>query len=167
MRPLSWEDEASLAALYADPAVSTYLPPMRPNGVREMIKDSLAQWELRGFGPSAVFNLSGEEFLGKSGLNYVAEYHEIEVKWLLRPEYWGQGFATEAGEAWINWCLHNTSAPHVIARIHPDNKRSIDVAERLNMRFVREIEDKVTDRLVIFSTQQAGQRRDQEGAEAD
>ena len=50
-----------------------------------------------------------------------------ELGWTLRPEHWGNGYATEAARAARDW--FGTS--HVISLITPDNLRSQRVAGRL------------------------------------
>lgn len=50
-----------------------------------------------------------------------------ELGWTLRPEHRGNGYATEAGRAVLDWL----DAPHVISLIAPDNLRSQRVAGRL------------------------------------
>lgn len=139
MRPLRYEDEGDLTRLYADPDVGVYLPPLQDGGIPAMIEQSLDVWETRGFGPAAIRLRDSGRFIGKGGLNYVSKFDEVEVKWVLNPEYWGQGFATEAGRAWIDWSLKNTPYRYVVARIASGNRRSVQVAKRLNMTLIREI----------------------------
>lgn len=56
---------------------------------------------------------------------------------VLRSDVWGRGFATEAGRACIEWGFRSFDLPYLTAMIHPDNPRSIRVADRLGMRSVR------------------------------
>ncbi|MGH2976428.1 MAG: GNAT family N-acetyltransferase, partial [Solirubrobacterales bacterium] len=62
---------------------------------------------------------------------------------------WGEGYATEAGQAAIEWAWHTLDAPELISVIQPDNTASIRVAERLGMRRLRETTLKGQD-VVIF-----------------
>jgi RimJ/RimL family protein N-acetyltransferase len=138
MTPMRFEDEEALTTLYADPLVGIYLPPLQDGGIPEMIKQSVHVWQTRGFGPAAIRLRESGRFVGKGGLNYVSRFDEVEVKWVLNTEYWGHGYATEAGQAWIDWCLDNTSYRYVVARILSGNRRSVQVAKRLNMTLLRQ-----------------------------
>jgi RimJ/RimL family protein N-acetyltransferase len=61
---------------------------------------------------------------------------EIEVGWRLRREAWGHGYATEAARAALDVAWGPLGLDRAIALIHPDNERSLAVAERLGMRVV-------------------------------
>jgi RimJ/RimL family protein N-acetyltransferase len=56
---------------------------------------------------------------------------------VLRPDVWGEGFATEAGRACLDWGFRDLGLPYVTAMILLDNQRSIRVAERLGMTPLR------------------------------
>lgn len=43
----------------------------------------------------------------------------------------GEGLATEAALAWLDWARTTHVAPYLIAVIHPDNAASIRLATRL------------------------------------
>jgi RimJ/RimL family protein N-acetyltransferase len=60
------------------------------------------------------------------------------VGWKLARDAWGHGYATEAGQAAIEWAWRNIDASELISVIQPGNAASIRVAERLGMRRLRE-----------------------------
>jgi RimJ/RimL family protein N-acetyltransferase len=91
----------------------------------------LGHWELRGYGPWALEEKGTGAFVGRSGLYNPEGWHGLEAGWILAPEHWGKGFATEAGRATIDWAFGTLGADHVISLIHPDNTPSIRVAERI------------------------------------
>ena len=51
---------------------------------------------------------------------------ELELGWSIRREHWGKGYATEAALA-----LRPLGPERVVHLIHPENLRSVHVAERL------------------------------------
>jgi RimJ/RimL family protein N-acetyltransferase len=53
-------------------------------------------------------------------------------------DIWGHGFAIEAALACAEWGFQNFDLPYLTAMIRPDNRRSIRVAERLDMSPLRE-----------------------------
>jgi RimJ/RimL family protein N-acetyltransferase len=73
----------------------------------------------------------------------------LEVGWKLSRHAWGEGYATEAGQAAIEWAWRTLDTPELISVIQPGNTASIRVAERLGMRRFRESTVKGQD-VVIF-----------------
>ncbi len=76
-------------------------------------------------------------FIGRVTLKYWEQFDETEVGWVLRRDCWGYGYATEAGLACISWAFARLAIPYLTAMVHPNNVRSIKVAERLRMRPLR------------------------------
>jgi RimJ/RimL family protein N-acetyltransferase len=66
-----------------------------------------------------------------STLPEAGETAEIELGWTLLHDYWGHGYATEAAEAVREAAWADLELERLISIIHPDNARSIRVAERL------------------------------------
>ena len=60
---------------------------------------------------------------------------EIEVGYHVIKKYWGMGYATEAAQLFVDFAIENQLAQSVIAIIHPNNLKSIRVAEKINMKF--------------------------------
>lgn len=85
----------------------------------------------------AIVERASGRFVGRSGLNYWPQFDETEVGWVLRPDAWGRGFATEAGRACLEWGFTHLDLPYLTAMIRPENHPSIRVAERLGMRPLR------------------------------
>ena len=56
------------------------------------------------------------------------------IGYILGRDAWGKGYATEAGEACIQYLFKNYPAQKVIAEIRPENQASVRVAERLGMK---------------------------------
>lgn len=58
---------------------------------------------------------------------------EIEIGWRLRPEYWGNGLATEAARPLLDHAFSRLRLERVIADIDPANKGSTRVAVKVGM----------------------------------
>jgi RimJ/RimL family protein N-acetyltransferase len=52
---------------------------------------------------------------------------------MVTRQFWGQGLATEAGQASLRFAWEQIDADHVISVIRPDNVASQRVAERLGL----------------------------------
>jgi RimJ/RimL family protein N-acetyltransferase len=138
LRPLTNADFEAYAAICADAEVTRY---MSVNGAplpRWEAWRSLAMfvghWQLRGYGVWGLEEKANGRLLGRAGLHNPDGWPGIEVGWMLDRSVWGQGFATEAGRAAMVWAADVLRLPHIISVIHPENVRSIRVAERLGMK---------------------------------
>ena len=91
----------------------------------------VGHWGLRGFGQWVLEDRDTGELVGRAGLYFPDGWPGLEVGWTLARPRWGQGFATEAGHASLDWAFAELDADRVISLIAPDNERSRRVAERL------------------------------------
>jgi RimJ/RimL family protein N-acetyltransferase len=91
----------------------------------------LGHWELRAFGLWAVERKSDGAFVGRVGLLQPDGWPGTEVAWTLGREYWGQGYATEAAKACLNYGFQNCSVSKLISMIDAENHASQRVAQRL------------------------------------
>ena len=60
---------------------------------------------------------------------------DVEIGWRLLPEYWGQGLATEAAKATLDYGFKTWSFPRVISVAQRANRASIRVMEKIGMTF--------------------------------
>jgi RimJ/RimL family protein N-acetyltransferase len=137
LRPLNVSDLDDVAAMHAMPGVIRTMGTFRRPATMSRLEQNEDEWRERGYGLMAIIERATGRFLGRSGLKYWPQFDETEVGWVLRPDVWGNGFATEAGGACIEWGLGSLDLPYLTALIRPDNDRSIRVAERLGMRALR------------------------------
>ena len=59
-----------------------------------------------------------------------SEFDTAELAWVLAPLVQGQGFATEAAQAVLEW-LRFQGCSNFIAHVHPEHDASMRVAQRL------------------------------------
>jgi RimJ/RimL family protein N-acetyltransferase len=142
MRRWQSEDRDAVLAIWADPDVWDGLrlgAPGRPDLLfaAERFEHHLRHWAEHGFGYWLAEDPESGEIAGWIGAahpSYVPELSRaVEVGWSLRRPFWGRGLATEGAAAAIQACFAYLAEDDVIALIHPDNTRSIAVAERLGM----------------------------------
>jgi RimJ/RimL family protein N-acetyltransferase len=140
------------AEMYADPQVMRYIGDGRvfdqDRSWREVAMQ-IGHWALRGYGQWALERKEDGTSLGRAGLWNPPGWPGLEVGWMLARHAWGQGYATEAGQAAIEWAWRTLDTPELISVIQPDNVASIRVAERLGLRRLRESTVKGQD-VVIF-----------------
>ncbi len=62
---------------------------------------------------------------------------DVEIGYQLAPEYWGQGYITEAARALARWAFQH-SLVELFALVAPDNARAAATARRIGMEWVGE-----------------------------
>lgn len=144
LRGLQEGDFEPYAKFSADPEVMRYLgvgplmgKPMNRIDAWRSLAMMLGHWQLRGYGMWAVVEKASGLFVGRVGLHNPEGWPGPEVGWTLGREYWGRGYASEAGRAAMQYAFDTLDLPHILSVIHPDNHNSIRVAERLGMQFER------------------------------
>jgi RimJ/RimL family protein N-acetyltransferase len=127
------EDLEALVALNADPAVMRWVAPNRPLTPAESAEllDRFGLWAL-------VPREPGAGCIGFAGLAIPsflpAVLPAVEVGWRLAPDRWGQGLATEAARASIDFGFERLGLRSIVSIIDERNTRSLRLAQRLGMR---------------------------------
>jgi RimJ/RimL family protein N-acetyltransferase len=137
LRRIGPEDLDELVAIHAEPPVARFMGTFDRPKASQWMEANERDWTERGYGRLAIVERATGRFLGRSGLKYWPQFDETELGWLLRPDAWRRGFATEAATACMNWGFQNLDVPYLTAMIHLDNGRSVAVAERLRMTPLR------------------------------
>ncbi len=96
----------------------------------------LGHWEIRGFGLWAVEEKASGALVGRVGLYRPEGWPGLEVGWLVDRARWGEGIATEAARASLDYAFVHLDPDRVISVILPANKASIRVAEKLGEQYV-------------------------------
>jgi RimJ/RimL family protein N-acetyltransferase len=137
--PLARRHTADLAAVYADPDVARYIGGSRLDaaGTAEQVARFEQVWSERGFGQSALIDRATGRFLGRAGLHPWPAWDEVELGYVLAASAQGRGYATEAATAWIDTAFDVLGLDRLTANIHPDNRPSRALAERLRFRVHR------------------------------
>lgn len=137
LRMFEEEDAPAMAAVLAGEGVLDYFPPGPPPSLsvaEGMIRKILDHWDERGYGLWALELLSTGVFLGRAGLQYLPDTDEVEIDFILDRGFWGQGLATEAGRASLEFGFDQKGFVEVVGIVHPDNWASRRVLEKVGMR---------------------------------
>lgn len=135
LRPVQSEDTAWFEAFYADPEVSA----IRKYGVldaaaaREQVQGMLDHWARHGFGMWVVEDRSTGEAVGECGLRWREDGLDVELSYGLYPRFRGQGFATEAARAALDYGADELRLARIVALSRGDNVKSHRVLEKLGM----------------------------------
>lgn len=135
LRAFRGSDLDDYAAVYADPEVLRHLagagePWDRGRSWRHMAFQ-VGHWHLGGAGVWAVEHRETGAFLGMIGFSAPEGWPGFELSWVLARHWWGNGYATEGARAALDHAFTRLGKDRVISLIHPENLRSIRVAERI------------------------------------
>ena len=112
--------------------------------VWRQVATMMGHWQIRGFGPYVMQDLTKGKVLGPIGLWYPLEWPEPEIKWGLSRNYWGNGFAKEAANAVRLMAIEQMPEVHLISLIHKENTSSINLAESLGAVYEKTVEFRAT-----------------------
>lgn len=141
LRGFRKSDLPAFAALHRDPEVMRFVG---GTPLDRAVSDGIAaaaqrQFLKSGDGKIAVERRADGAFLGMCGLSVEDWYpDDLEVGWRLAQEFWGHGYATEAGIAWVDHAFATMGARRVISVADTPNVRSIGVMQRIGLAFDHE-----------------------------
>lgn len=93
-------------------------------------------YEEKGFSPYAVILKENNEFTGVCGFNPPGDGYDAELMYHFAKRFWGNGYATEAGKACIEYAGKTLKLHKICASIDPDNAASKHVLEKLGFRYI-------------------------------
>jgi RimJ/RimL family protein N-acetyltransferase len=142
------QDLDDLWALYCDPEITRYIPDAPRS--RQEAKEEL-EWHRNGhprfpeLGLWATIHKETGRFIGRCGLLpwTIDERQEVEVAYTIAREYWGQGLATEAAKAILNYGFEQLNLSRLVSLINSENIASQKVAEKIGMTFEKEARDEL------------------------
>jgi RimJ/RimL family protein N-acetyltransferase len=133
-------------AIISHPEVHRYFgpEPMRAEDCWRRLMASAGGWQFNGFGSWAVELKADGRLVGNAGL-FIAwrdlepEFgEEPEMGWIMAADTHGQGLASEACRAVLDWAEANLDPTPVWAIIAPANLPSRKLAERLGFETLGE-----------------------------
>lgn len=103
-----------------------------------------AAWEATGVDRWIAYHRGTGDLVGRGGPSYrdIDGARRLELGWVLRSPYWGQGYATEIGRAGLAYAFDELGVHEVVSITERHNRRSRAVMERLGMRYLREIPER-------------------------
>jgi RimJ/RimL family protein N-acetyltransferase len=147
LREFDEGDAASFYLLGSDPAVIRYTSD--PGGGLTSIEHALevlryrplADYQKYGYGRWACVLKASGEVIGFAGLKYLADSHEVDIGFRLLPAYWGQGLATEACRAVLDYGRTRLGLQRIIGLVDPENVASVRVLEKLGLTLTGQVEE--------------------------
>ncbi|AYV31507.1 GNAT family N-acetyltransferase [Streptomyces sp. CJ_13] len=148
LRRWSDDDLVPLSEINADPEVMRWIgdgSTLDLDRTAEDIERFEDEWDEEGFGQFAVELLASGELIGVVGLSVPEWLPEVlpavEITWRLGRSYWGQGYASEAAQATLEFALQDRGLDRVIAINRAGNDESENVIRKLGMEPDRDTTD--------------------------
>ena len=139
LRKLTQNDFDDVCKLLQNPVVMyAYEGAFNDREVQEWLDKQFRRYDNDGFGLWGVVEKHGGELIGQCGIT-LQEYNNQqipEIGYLLRQEYWHQGYATEAAIACKKYAFENLGFHEIYSIIRDTNIASQKVAQRNGMQII-------------------------------
>lgn len=140
LREFDEGDAESFYLMLSDPAVIRYTGD--PGGGLTSVEQALevlrsrpiADYRSYGYGRWACVFKASCEVIGFAGLKYLPDLHEVDLGYRLLPAYWGQGLATEACRAVLDYGRTRLGIGRIMALVDPENVASVRILEKLGLK---------------------------------
>jgi RimJ/RimL family protein N-acetyltransferase len=94
------------------------------------------EYEKYGYARYAMVHKGDQRVIGFCGLKFNSEVGMPDIGYRMLPEYWGQGFATEAALAVLEYSRDVLGVEKYFGDVVEENVASIRVLEKLGLRHV-------------------------------
>ncbi|MGW0534905.1 GNAT family N-acetyltransferase [Streptomyces sp. NPDC003032] len=142
-----WHDDdlAPMADINADPRVMEWVDDGRVRDLEETaeaIERWEEEWDDEGLGLFAVELLASGELAGFTGLSYPDFLpdagSDAAISWRFGSQFWGQGYASEAAQATLEFALQDRGLDRVVSFSRLGDSASENVIRKLGMVLERE-----------------------------
>lgn len=128
------QDAEAIMAFYRSPRAAMAGGHVGARDALKLYMAVLGHWVHAGYGLWAVTLRGDDTILGLVGPYFPPGRPETEIGWLIFDGHEGKGYAHEAARAALDHARSTLGWTEIVHYIHPDNARSITLAERLGAR---------------------------------
>lgn len=129
-------DAALLYEMHQDPAITKYtgdpIPWDSVELVENILKEAILPQYQKKIGRWATFLKVDDTFIGWCGLKEVDG--EVDLGYRFIQKYWGNGYASEAAKAVLQYGIEN-KIKNIVGRASVDNIASVKVLEKIGLTF--------------------------------
>lgn len=131
-------DIVYLHPLESDPEVKEFFPDGARNRIKteDMIQRFMTAYREKGLPSFLMFELKTGEFIGRAGFG-LTETGETEIGYVLHKKFWGQGYASEAVKALLQYAKKHIDVEYIIAYADIGNNGSTRVMEKCGMTYYK------------------------------
>jgi RimJ/RimL family protein N-acetyltransferase len=142
LRPVCEQDLGYLCSLYGNAEVMRYLDKgvLNEADCRDKLTQYMQFWQDNGFGRWLAFAKDTGEFAGRAGFGRLSDTKEVHLGFVLLPQFWGKGLATEIARFCLDFGFNTIREEHLLSAARATNKASRAVIEKIGMHKQREAE---------------------------
>lgn len=95
------------------------------------------EWDRNGHGQWVFFDRATDKLVGRGGIRKVTvnDRQEVELGYVLMPDFWGQGIAVEIGKKAVAIAFNQFNYPSVVCYTLVDNHQSQRVMQKIGFIF--------------------------------
>lgn len=138
-RELKRSDLHDVHEYSSDPRTSKYLlwePHESIEFTREFIEIVISKYKSGEYNDWAIVYKDNGKMIGTCGFTKIDEENNVvEIGYVINPQYWGKGIATEAAEKIIEFAFVELQANRVEAKFIFGNEPSLAVMKKVGMKF--------------------------------
>jgi ribosomal-protein-alanine N-acetyltransferase len=138
LRQLTMDDDDFMFKQFSDPQVTQYLmdePPVKNIEEARMIIQYFLEPEGKNRNRWGIIRKSDNQIIGTCGFHrWEKAYFRSEIGYDLYPDFWGQGYMTEALRAAINNGFERMKLNRIDALVYIDNPRSSGLLKKLGFK---------------------------------
>lgn len=141
-RALTIDDADAVFALNSHPEVMRYTDEA-PIASIEAARAAIANYpdfDTVGYGRWGCVLKETQSIIGFCGLKYLESLDAVDVGYRFLSEYWGQGLATEACSASLEFGFKTLQLEQIIGLVLAENVASIRVLEKVGMQLDGEVD---------------------------
>jgi RimJ/RimL family protein N-acetyltransferase len=134
IRPFTVADFEAIYAVWSDPLVMGAVPSQAYDREQSWARltGKFRHQALHGFSKWAMTDRASGTVIGECGVHYLEDGPDIELGYKLARAFWGQGLASEAAQACLNWALAERPE-RVVAIVDPANTGSARILRKIGM----------------------------------
>lgn len=141
VREIAVSDIPALRKIYAKPGMTDYIEDLYQGEEEEIYQKQYIHniYGLYDFGLWAVISRKTGDLIGRAGIEVKDGFQEgtVELSYQIDPDLWGRGLATEVCVEILRYAEQKLGKTAVIARVDPENYRSIGLLKRLGFQSVK------------------------------
>ena len=139
LREMRRSDARDMYEYSSNPKTSTYLlwdAHKTPEFTREFIDYVISKYKSGEYTDWALVCKEDGKMIGTAGFTRIDEENRVaEIGYVLNPDYWGRGFATEAAAVVVKFAFEVLNMHRVEAKFMFGNDSSLAVMRKLGMKF--------------------------------
>lgn len=135
VREMTVEDLDAIYALYENPELIPFLPPLQEN--REEEREYLRRYIRNMYGIFEygmwLIETTDGEVIGRMGVENTEEEDVLSFGFLVHPKHWGKGYASEAGKAVLAYLQEEIPRLKLVAFCHRENLPARNLCAKLGI----------------------------------